>query len=118
MGVPAAAALAFTVFMGVIVLALWTGPERRADHRSNTLASAHVPVATATIGVWLAFLITGGSGLAVAGAGLAAGTAALGLATLASSLRRPPAVPALALVLHGAGAALTITLAVIAAVRA
>lgn len=106
---------------GAIVLGFWTHPTRwQIDKRSTVLVVAHVVAAAGATFISVVYLISRNVGLASIGVVAVAVTASLGIATLLSSRRhegsgRIPRVPLGALAVHGAGAAMVVALAVIAA---
>lgn len=113
--------LFLTVTIGTIVAGFWSDPRRGTDRRSHRFAVAHVGIGLTAVAAWVVYLIGRADAVGTASTAALFLTALLGTGTLLSTHnrdRRVPheqraaAVPALALLLHGAAAAAAITSAV------
>jgi len=118
--------LVVTVLVGVITLAEFADPRRMATMPGVVrLVAGHLTLALAAVTVWTIYLVNKTGPLAWVGSGVLAGTAAAGLFLFRRSRQPLPdatddddvhVVGPGVLVVHGAAAALTIVLAVAAAV--
>lgn len=126
MSAVAAVALFVNILAGIVVLAFWSDPRRRADLRSLILALAHVVLAVAATMSWVVYLIFRSDFQLWAGTGAVVAAALTGTFTLVSSRLRerstrfaegPVSVPSAALGVHALCATVAVTLVVVVAVQ-
>lgn len=122
----AAVALFVNVLAGVVVLAFWSDPSRRSDHRSLILAVTHVVLAITATMSWVAFLIFRSDFQLLAGTGAVVAAVLTGTLTVLSSRIRerstrfgdaPAPVPPAVLVVHAGFASVAAILIVVVAVQ-
>jgi hypothetical protein len=114
LGLAALAAWLATVSLGLSMLARWITRGGWRQARRAPLNVAHLGLALAGLVLWIAWLVTGVTGLAWAGCAALLPVTGLGMTMVFPLPARHP--PALVIAAHLAGATLTILLCVLAAI--